>query len=83
VDGVPQLGPDAVSARAAAINDVQNRLGAIDPSRWTVSGKVDYLLVWAKANGMEFEHRVTRPWQKDPILYLDQVRRVPYVDLPL
>ena len=83
VDGVPQLGPDAVSARAAAINDVQNRLGASDPSRGTVAGKVDYLLVWAKANGMEFEHRVTRPWQKDPILYLDQVRRVPYVDLPL
>jgi hypothetical protein len=32
---------------------------------------------------MEFEHRVTRPWQRDPILYLDQVRRVPYIDLPL
>jgi hypothetical protein len=82
-DGVPQFGVDAMAARADAITDVQNRLRAIDPSSWSVVGKVDYLLVWAKANGMEFEHRVTRPWQKDPILYLDQVRRVPYVDLPV
>jgi hypothetical protein len=83
VDGVPQFGPAAVAARAAALTDVQAHLRSIDPAGWSVAGKIDYLLVWAKANGMEFEHRVTRPWQKDPILYLDQVRRVPYVDLPL
>jgi Bacterial protein of unknown function (DUF885) len=81
VDGVPQFGPTAVSARADAIQNVQRRLKALDAADWSVSGKVDYLLVWAKANGLEFEHRVTRPWQKDPILYLDQVRRVPYVGL--
>ncbi len=83
LDGVPQFGPTAVAARAAAVTDVQGRIRAMDASDWSVAGKIDYLLVWAKANGMEFEHRVTRPWQKDPILYLDQVRRVPYVDLPL
>ena len=82
-DGVPQFGIDAMAARADAIRAVQTRLRGIDPSSWAVATKVDYLLVWAKANGMEFEHRVIRPWQKDPILYLDQVRRVPYVDLPL
>ncbi|MCH7489765.1 MAG: hypothetical protein IID05_03625, partial [Gemmatimonadetes bacterium] len=81
--GVPQFGVDAVAARAGAIGDVQRRLRAIDPSSWSVAGKIDYLLVWAKANGLEFEHRVNRPWQKDPILYLDQVRRVPYVELPV
>ena len=82
-DGVPQFGVAALAARAGAIGDVQNRLRAIDASSWSVAGKIDYLLVWAKANGMEFEHRVNRPWQKDPILYLDQVRRVPYVELPM
>ena len=82
-DGVPQLGADVMAERAAAIGELQSRLRGIDASDWSVAGKVDYLLAWARANGMEFEHRVTRPWQKDPILYLDQVRRVPYVDLPL
>ena len=81
--GVPQFGVDAMATRADVISNVQGRLGEIDPADWSVAGKVDYMLVWAKANGLEFEHRVNRPWQKDPILYLDQVRRVPYVDIPL
>jgi hypothetical protein len=72
-----------MASRAQSITDVQAGLASLDATNWSVSGKVDYLLVWAKANGMEFEHRVTRPWQRDPILYLDQVRRVPYIDLPL
>jgi hypothetical protein len=83
VDGIPQYGAAAVTARAAAVEDVQERLQRIDPEGWSVSGKVDYLLVWAMANGLEFEHRVTRPWQRDPILYLNEVRRVPFVNLPL
>ncbi|MBT4912876.1 MAG: DUF885 family protein [Gemmatimonadales bacterium] len=82
-NGVPQFGPGAMASRAQSITDVQAGLASLDATNWSVSGKVDYLLVWAKANGMEFEHRVTRPWQRDPILYLDQVRRVPYIDLPL
>ncbi len=83
LEGVPQFGAEAVAARATAVADIQGRLHGLDPSIWSVAGKIDYLLVWAKANGLEFEHSVTRPWEKDPILYLDQVRRVPYVDLPL
>jgi hypothetical protein len=83
IDGVPQLGADAMAARANAVQDVHRRLATIDAQDWSVSGKVDYLLVWARANGLEFEHRVTLPWQKDPILYLGLVQRVPYVDLPL
>ena len=82
-DGVPQFGAGAMAARANAVTEVQSRIRAIDPSSWSVAGKVDYLLVWAKANALEFEHRVNRPWQKDPVLYLDQVRRVPYVELPM
>jgi hypothetical protein len=81
--GVPQYGPAAMAERARAIESAQARLRQIDPTAWSVSGKVDYLLVWSKANGLAFEHRVTRPWERDPILYLNEVRRVPYVDLPL
>jgi hypothetical protein len=82
-EGVPRFGPDAVAARADAVAEVQARLQALDPSAWSVPGKVDYLLVWARANALTFEHRVTRPWSTDPLLYLEQVQRVPYVDLPL
>ena len=82
-DGVPRLTREAIAARQEAIGSVQQRLGRLDPSGWSVAGKVDYLLVWARANGLEFEHRVTRPWQRDPIFYLNLIRRVPYADWPL
>jgi hypothetical protein len=81
--GVPQLGPEAVAARAKAISSVQQSLAKLDPGAWSVASKVDYLLVWAKANALEFEHRVTRPWERDPIYYLNFIRRVPYVTLPV
>jgi hypothetical protein len=82
IDAVPQLGAEAIEDRAAALADLRERHEAIDPTAWSVAGKIDYLLVWARANGLEFEHRVTRPWQRDPIFYLDQIRRRPYVELP-
>jgi hypothetical protein len=81
-DGVPQFGSEAIQQRASAVESIQARLARIDPSAWSVGGKVDFLLVWARANGMDFEHRVIRPWLQDPIFYLNLVRRIPYVDLP-
>ncbi len=81
--GVPQLGPQAVAIRAAAIASAQESLSQLHSSDWSVAGKVDYLLVWARANALEFEHRVTRPWRRDPISYLNFVRRLPYVELPI
>ena len=34
-------------------------------------------------NGYDFNVRVLRPWARDPIFWLEQVERAPYVDLPL
>jgi hypothetical protein len=83
VAGVPQLGPEAIAARTAALTSARESLSQLDPQGWSVAGKVDYLLVWAKANALEFKHRVTRPGQRDPLFYLNFVRRLPYVDLPI
>ncbi len=82
LEGVPQLDDEAMRRRESAIETLQKRLTNLDPAAWSVAGKVDYLLVWARANGLLFEHRVTRPWQRDPIFYLNLVRRQPYVELP-
>ncbi len=81
--GVSMVGSAAISVRGERIARAREHLAAIDPSDWSVAGKVDYLLVWAQGNALEFEQRVTRPWQKDPIFYLNLARRIPYVDLPL
>lgn len=80
---VAALRPSALSERAADLEALRGRLAALDVQNWSDAGKIDFLVVWGQMNGVEFEHRVTRPWQRDPIFYLNLVRRVPYAELPL
>jgi uncharacterized protein (DUF885 family) len=47
----------------------QSRLTAFDISGWPVSQQVDYHIVRAEMNGLDFEHRVRRPWSRDPDFY--------------
>jgi len=68
--GVPDYTPSAMEIQYQGLKDFQERLAAIDTRGWPVSQKVDYLLVWAEMNGLEFEHRVLRPWSRDPSFYL-------------
>ncbi len=76
------LAPAGIAARAEQLSTLRGRLEALDPQPWSVAGKVDYLVVWAQMNGVVFEHRVTKPWQRDPIFYHSLVQRVPYADVP-
>ncbi len=48
---------------------IQKRLAAMDISGWPVSQQVDYHIVRAEMNGLDFEHRVRRPWSRDPDFY--------------
>ncbi len=59
------------------LKSFQSRLGAIDPGVWSVSDQIDYHLVRAEMNGLEFQHRVLRPWSRDPSFYLEQAPRIP------
>lgn len=81
-DPAAALTAESIAARADAAAALRTRLEALDPQGWSVAGKVDYLVVWAQLNGVDFEHRVTRPWQQDPIVYHSLVQRVPYTELP-
>ena len=79
---VPDYSAQALEARAAAVAGFQTRLAAIDPSSWPVSDQVDYHVVRSQVNQLDFEQRVSRPWARDPVTYVDAVRRAPYVELP-
>jgi hypothetical protein len=81
--GLPDWSAQTIAARAEAIKGKRQQLEAIDPAQWSVDGKVDYLLVRARLHGLEFEHRVLRPWARDPIFWLGQAQSAPYVELPL
>jgi hypothetical protein len=70
VDGVPDYSPAAMKAQKEGLPAFQKRLAAIDSSRWPVAQQVDYHIVRAEMNGLDFDHRVLRPWSRMPFFYM-------------
>jgi uncharacterized protein (DUF885 family) len=69
VDGVPDYTPRAMAAQHRAVRDTMRRLARIDDSRWPIPYRVDYMVVLAEMRGLDFNHRVIRPWVRDPAFY--------------
>lgn len=69
-DGVPDYTKAAMDKQHKELSGWQARLMSIDTSGWPVSDKIDWTLIWAEMNGMDFEHRVTQPWTRDPAYYV-------------
>ena len=61
--------PEAMQKRFRELEDFQQRLADVDSSDWPVSEQVDYHLVRAEMNGLEFQLRVLRPWFRNPAFY--------------
>ncbi len=70
VEGVPDYGRDAMSAQAAALEGWFDRLEGVDLGTATRSEEIDWHLVRAEINGLEFDHRIRRPWARDPAFYV-------------
>ncbi len=68
-NGVPDYSAGAMERKFAELRELQERLASIDTTGWSVAEQVDYQIVQAEMSGMEFEHRVTQPWRKDPAFY--------------
>jgi len=68
-DGAPDYTSASMDRRHAELATLQERLGAIDPNGWPVEQQVDYHLVRAEMNGMDFNIRVLMPWARDPAFY--------------
>jgi hypothetical protein len=68
-DGVPDYTADAMAVQHRELAAYQRRLAAIDPSAWPISQQVDWHVVRAEMNGLDFDHRVLRPWANNPAFY--------------
>jgi hypothetical protein len=69
VDGVPDYTPTAMEKQRRALPDWQKRLAAMDTKSWTIHERVDLELVRAEMNGLDFDHRVLKPWSRNPCFY--------------
>jgi len=70
VDGVPDYTPDAMARQHRELADWKERLWAMEIDGWPVEAKIDWHIVRAEMNGLDFDHRVRRPWARDPAFYV-------------
>jgi Bacterial protein of unknown function (DUF885) len=69
IGGVPDYTAAAMSVQQRELPSYQRRLAAIDPSAWPVNQQVDWHIVRAEMNGLDFDHRVLKPWATNPAFY--------------
>jgi hypothetical protein len=69
VDGVPDYTAAAMAEQHRGLAALQARLEAMDISGWSVAEQIDYHLVRAEMNGLDFDHRVLQPWARIPSFY--------------
>ena len=70
LNGAPDYTAERFAAAHAKLADYQARLNAIDSSEWPVEQQVDWHIVRAEMNGFDFNHRVLKPWVRDPAFYV-------------
>jgi len=69
LNGAPDYTAATTARRHAELKGYQERLQGIDPTGWPVEQQVDWHLVRAEMNGMDFNVRVLQPWARDPAFY--------------
>ena len=68
-DGAPDYTAERFDSSYEKLPGFLERLNAIDISDWPVEQKVDWHIVRAELNGFDFNHRVLKPWARDPAFY--------------
>ena len=69
VNGVPDYSVKAMQEQHDELKEWQKKLHAFDTTGWPIEHQVDWHLMYAEMNGLDFDHRVLRPWERDPAYY--------------
>ena len=69
VNGIPDFTEIAMNEQYGGLKVLQNKLSEIDTTGWSIPYQVDYHLLRAEMNGLEFQHRILKPWSRDPCFY--------------
>lgn len=69
INGVPDYTATAMARQQQELGEWKERLWAFDIENWPVEQQIDWHLVRAEMNGLDFDHKVRRPWARDPAFY--------------
>lgn len=68
-DGAPDYTVETFEKRWPKFRELQSKLQSIDSTKWSVENQVDWMIVWSEMNGYDFNHRILKPWARDPAFY--------------
>lgn len=68
-DGAPDYTAATFDKRYQAFKAYQDRLNAFEIDEWPVPDQVDWHVIRAEMNGFDFNHRILKPWVRDPAYY--------------
>ena len=69
LNNAPDYTTETFDKRWPDFLNFKEQLNLIDTTGWPVAQKVDWMVVWAEMNGYDFNHRILKPWQRDPAFY--------------
>ena len=69
LEGAPDYRKSTFEQRMPEFKDLQSKLLQMDTSGWSIPEQVDWRIVWAEMNGFDFNHRILKPWERDPAFY--------------
>ena len=68
-EGAPDYTAETFENRWPEFQKLQTKLLAMEFADWPVEQQVDWNLIKAEMNGYDFNHRVLKPWVRDPAYY--------------
>ncbi|MCE7993011.1 MAG: hypothetical protein HEP71_13570 [Roseivirga sp.] len=68
-EGAPDYTAATFDQRWPEFKKLQAKLMDIDTTGWSTKHQVDWHVIWAEMNGYDFNHRILKPWVRDPAFY--------------
>lgn len=68
-DGAPDYTAERFAKAHKELATYQQRLSDFDIAQWSIDKQVDWHILRAEMNGFDFNHRVLKPWVRDPAYY--------------
>lgn len=68
-EGVPDYSVAAMKKQHEELKTWQQKLQNFDTTNWPIKHQADWYILYAEMNGLDFDHRVLRTWERDPAFY--------------
>lgn len=73
VDGIPDYSADVIESQKERLRNLRSRFDALQPGDWPVRDQVDYLLVRAELDMLDYGLHVYRASSRSPNFYLSSI----------